>query len=577
MKMRKYYIVVFALSMLSTSCEFLDPKPMGWLTEEDVQNHHEWTPGILDQVYYNLYEDFIDGNSGDWTRHLGIMSDYSTDNAVSVDFISRIATGGWTQEYDHTTTWSVAYTNIRTINYFLENGFDTWYSRDPVRNAELKKRYKGEAFFLRAWLQWLLLRDYGGPVDAGGQEMLGFPIITEYSNDLDYTGLERNTYEECVGQIAADCDTAIAYLPDQYITTDPITGAINKGRASGAAALALKSRMYLYTASPAFNRNGDPSKWEKAARAAYEAIMATGGLVKLQEFGDFDNTDNDDHLWRSQFRNTNLIESAHFPPSLFGRGECNPSQNLVDAFPMITGWPISESLSGYDPENPYKNRDKRFVKFIWHNGVNEIGDREVEIETFAGGTDAAGGKRTYGTRTGYYMKKYNADVSLDPAETTARARTDKFVVFLRKAELYLNFAEAASKAFGNPASRAPGFTFSAKDALKKVRERGGIFPGTDFYTDLMAANVEDFEELVQNERRIEFCFEGHRFYDIRRLMLDLNTPVTGVQIEKTDSAGFTYTTFEAEKRAFEPHMIYGPIPYSELLKNENLIQNYGWN
>jgi starch-binding outer membrane protein, SusD/RagB family len=577
MKNLRYFFAVFILSMLSSSCEFLDPKPMGWLTEEDVLNHHEWTPGILDQVYYNLYEDFIDGNSEDWTTHLGVLSDYATDNAVTVNSVSRPGTGGWSQEYNRTDTWTLAYSNIRSINYFLENGFDTWYSRDSVRNAELKKRYKGEAYFLRAWLQWLLLRDYGGPSDATGQEMLGFPIITESIDTEIYNTLKRNTYEECVLQIEADCDTAIANLPMQYITTDPITGAINKGRGSGAAALALKSRMFLYAASPAFNRNGDQVKWEKAANAAYDAILATGGLIKLTEFGDFNNTDNDDHIWRSDFRNTNLIELAHFPPSMFGRGECNPAQNLVDAFPMLTGWPISEPLSGYNPEQPYKNRDKRFNSFIWHNGLNKIADKEIELETFAGGADAAGGKRTYGTRTGYYMKKYNADVSLDPAETRQRARTDKFVVFFRKAELYLNFAEAANKAYGNSAAKRPGFTFSAKDALKKVRERGGIFPGTDFYTDILAADPNTFEELVQNERRIEFCFEGHRFYDIRRLMLDMNAPVNGVQIEINEAGEYSYELVEVEQRNYETYMIYGPIPHSEILKNQNIIQNYGWN
>ncbi len=577
MKIQKYHIVALIISVLGSSCEFLDPKPMGWLTEEDVLNHHEWTPGIIDQVYYNLYEEYIDGNSEDWTRHLGVLSDYATDNAVPVDYVSRVGTGGWSVEYNRTSTWSIAYSNIRTVNYYLENGFNTWYSRDSTRNAELKKRYRGEAFFLRAWLQWLLLRDYGGPADASGEEVLGFPIIIENADAVDYAGLKRNTYSECVQQITADCDSAIVYLPNQYITTDPITGAINKGRASGAAAMALKSRMYLYAASPAFNPTNDQAKWEKAAEAAYVAIMATGGLLKLQEFGDFDNTDNDDHIWRSQYRNTNVIEQAHFPPSLFGRGACNPSQNLVDAFPMRTGWPITEQLSGYDPQNPYANRDKRFAKFIWHNGINQIGDQEVAIETFSGGADLAGGIRTYGTRTGYYMKKFNADVSLDPAETTSRARTDKFVVFFRKAELYLNFAEAANKAYGNPLADAPGFTFSAAEAIKIVRERGGIFPGTDFYTNLMAANTDTFEELVQNERRIEFCFEGHRFYDVRRLMLDMNMPVMGVQIEKTDSIGFSYETVEVEKRDFEPYMIYGPIPYSEILKNKNVIQNYGWN
>ncbi len=576
MKRIAILITTGMMLMIAGSCEFLEPKPMGWLDEEDVLNHHDWTPGILNQIYYNMYEEFIHGNAQGWTDHLGISLDYTTDNAVANNRISRIAGGGWTAENDLHDTWTFAYSNIRIINYFLEKGLDTWYARDSLRNAELKKRYLGEAYFLRAWMQWILLRDYAGPADASGQEMLGFPIVTDIPATEDLNLLPRNTYSECVQQIVDDCDSAFARLPVLYNTQDAVTGLINNGRASGAAALSLKSRVYLFAASPAFNKEQDIKLWERAAQAAYDAIEATGGLTKLNPFGEFNNTDNSDHIWRSEFLITNAIENAHFPPSLFGNGECNPSQNLVDAFPMITGWPISESISGYDSISPYRNRDKRFYSFIWHNGINKLGTEDIEIATFEGGRDADGGARQYGTRTGYYMKKFTSNINIDPGETTVQSSTEKFVVFIRKAELYLNFAESANHAYGNPSANAPGFSFSAAEALKRVRERGGIYPGTDFYTDMMAADPVTFDEHVQIERRIEFCFEGFRFYDIRRLLLDMNKEVSGVRIVRQDSANFLHSFKVVEERNFEPHMIYGPIPYEEILKNSNLVQNYGW-
>jgi hypothetical protein len=82
-------------------------------------------------------------------------------------------------------------------------------------------------------------------------------------------------------------------------------------------------------------------------------------------------------------------------------------------------------------------------------------------------------------------------------------------------------------------------------------------------------------ELIRNERRLELCFEGHRFWDLRRWNANLNEDARGVKITTTGS-GFNYEYFTVEKRNYQDYMYYGPIPYSELMKYNQLQQNDGW-
>src|SRR5690606_21815846 len=94
---------------------------------------------------------------------------------------------------------------------------------------------------------------YGGKANNG--EALGYPIITHFVSDAEARDVEnytRNTYQACVRQIMDDCDSAIARLPIAYSGADVVTGVTKIGRATATAAAALKSRVALYHASPAY-------------------------------------------------------------------------------------------------------------------------------------------------------------------------------------------------------------------------------------------------------------------------------------------------------------------------------------
>ena len=521
MKQFKFIILSVVMILLMGACEYLDPRPIQDQTSEDLWSHATYGEGILTTAYadldagYPIYEAFF------------------TDNAVNkTPGTNQMALGSWTVQNNSIGNWDRCYKNIRYLNLFIENAEDLIYKvSDSYKDSILNVHRMGEAYFLRAWYQWQLLKHYGGYA-SGEPEALGYPIVTwvlDQNEDLD---LPRDTYEDCVQQIASDCDSAIKVLPNNYIEgDDEYTGLMNRGRGSALAAMALKARTYLYAASPAFS-SSDQTKWQRAAQAAADAIVAAGGLTDLDDFGNFNEATSADNIWINPTWTGNWMESNYYPPSLYGNGMCNPSQELVDAFPAADGYPITES-SVYNNSKPYVNRDGRFERFIFYNQDLYNG---TYIKTVEGGADAPGGLSQEGTRTGYYLKKLlSKNVRLNPGDATTDVH---FYVFLNKTELYLNFAEAMNEAF-SPEDQSLGF--SAVEVLQKIRERAGIDsdPSSVTYDDAYLQEVasmgkDEFRKLIKNERRIELCFEGHRFWDIRRWNDPLNHTISGVNITVSD-------------------------------------------
>ncbi len=512
--MKRIILICLTTLIVAAGCEYLEPRPIQHLSTDELLSSADYGEGLLTAAYSNLNASY------------DINSEYYTDNAVPSSAGSNIlALGGWTLETNPVGDWDLWYTSISYCNHYLEMGSDLVYSvSNPTLNATLKRNRRAEAFFLRAWYHWKLLQTYGGYA-SGESEALGIPVITKTLDRSDNLDLPRDTYDDVVAQIVEDLDSAIAVLPLTYggsVLTDNIT---NRGRASALAAMALKARVYLYAASPAYGPSTQ-AQWEMAAQAAYEAIDASGGLTDLIPYGEFNNFSSFDNIWIQPPFSSNSLEVSYYPPSLYGNGVCNPSQNLVEAFPAADGYPVDESAI-YDPDDPYRNRDPRLERFIFYNGDNF---NETFIRTYEGGADAPGGLKKEGTRTGYYLKKLlSHNVSLTPGDVTS---DNKFYVFLGRTELYLNFAEAANEAYG-PTDAT--FGFSAADALFKVREKAGIDSDdkTDgsqdsYLEDVAASGKDDFRELVHNERRIELCFEGFRFWDIRRLNQELNHTVKGI-------------------------------------------------
>ncbi|MGJ8734909.1 MAG: RagB/SusD family nutrient uptake outer membrane protein, partial [Cellulophaga sp.] len=557
--------VILVTSLLAFSCssDYFD-ETIQLVSEEEVLTSGLRSRGLIDDIYtdyaFNYFTDFFVENL--------------TDNSVYNQIETDLATGYWgptSNPYEF--IWQQSYNNIRQIYQYIDlvHEAGTPYivgetEAEEIFSDNTVRRYFGEAHFLKAWAQWQLLKVFGGLSEDG--EMLGFPIVNEILENNDYATLSRNTYDECVTQILADLDVAIAYLPLEYSGSGTDNGfTINEqGRASGLAAYALKAKVALQAASPAFNITNDITKWELVATLAHDFIEQNGGLVSLQSFDYSRENTNSDYIWgmrTSRFNNS--LEQVLYPPTLYGQGLVNPSQNLVDAFPTSNGYPITATESLYDASVPYSSRDMRFYRFIFYNEDKCYNSETCEnfdaLEIFDGGQDTFGGFiPNVGTRTGYYLKKFLNNLDFDPTALTPTTTLAKVYAPLTLEDMYLTYAEAVNEAYGQPDVAPAGFSYSAKGAIQRIRQRAGLF--TDPYLDEVSTSQTDFRAFLKNERRIELCFTSERFNDLRRWQDIVNTEdIRGVRINKNADDTFTYNEIEVEVRTYENKNYYLPLPY----------------
>ena len=200
------------------------------------------------------------------------------------------------------------------------------------------------------------------------------------------------------------------------------------------------------------------------------------------------------------------------------------------------------------------------------NGATAGVNSSTIVTAVDGTTNDAINREATSTRTGYYLKKLlRQDVNLSTTTTTEQLH---YKPRIRYTELYLIYAEAANEAWGPTSNGSYGF--SAFDVIAAIRERAGITQ-PDTYLESIRNDKEAMRELIRNERRIELCFEGFRFWDLRRWGLELTEPARGVSIENSIPEVIT-----VEQRNYQEYMQYGPVPYNELLKFQALEQNRGW-
>lgn len=580
MKRLTYRLIRISIPVLLLSgCELLEPDVSNVYTLEDVKSFTNFAEGLLLKAYLDLPQNHSDFN-------LAYGSDDGVTNNQEAN-VKNANQGGWTSNSNPFSVWNNAYEAITYINTFLEETNEVeWYWEFENVNEMFAKRLKGEAFGLRAWYYFALLQAHAGKGANG--EILGVPIVDRVldpGNPEDYE-IPRSTFNELVDFIITDCDSAIALLPDRYEDIGDSYYNLGYGsdftnRINGFAVRLIKTKTLLYAASPAY-AEGSSYTYQQAAEAAAEIMDLNGGLSNI-------NVDNQDHLqfyssgdvaqgnshpevfWYSSRRNINAWEQSNYPPSWYGEGSSNPTQELVNAFPLVTGIPTDEGK--INSSDPYSGRDPRLSMYILYNGSTYIRNEgtatadTLTLLTNAGSQDAIGSADPNRSLTGYYLKKFmNLNVDVNPAVNSNGVH---YYVYARYTDVLLMFAEAANEA-GGPDAEIGGYT--SKNVINAIRERAGIT--TSFYVDF-AISQGTFPELIKNERRLEMCFENQRFWDLRRWkMVDvMAAPVHGVNVS---ADGSEYTYVEVEQRNYQDYQIYGPIPYGETLKYE-LIQNEGWN
>lgn len=469
--------------------------------------------------------------------------------------------------------WWKPWTNIRRANVFLAN-----VDNAPI-SAALKKQTKAETRFLRAWYYSILLKNFGGIPLIGDK-------VFEASDEIN---MPRNSYEDCVNYIVSELDAAAADLPVAHLSQ-------NYGRITKGACLALKSRILLYAASPLFNGgsvgtteeqkkvtaylNYDPQRWQKAFDAAKAVIDMN--QYSLYE----DNTTapgygfsrvflmrvNSEYILPGMLPPNKTMESFALPAS---RGanptQAAPSQNLAEAFGMRNGLPITDPASGFNPQNPFVNRDPRFNYTFIYNGTlwySTSTGTKIAVNTYNGAP--SDGYGTVAWATGYYWRK----MMDDNTAANGGPNTDRTLPLIRYAEILLNYAEAANE-IGN--------TAIAYDQLKLIRRRAGILPGTDGLYGLKSGMTQaEMRAVLQNERMVELAYEDHRYWDVRRWKIapaTMNVTMKAMKITKNANNTYTYEIVPVNVNAthvFRDANYFFPIMQSELSKNPNLIQNPGY-
>lgn len=559
-KFFRYVFVSMAVGSAFTLCscnDFLDREEDSFIDKTATFDSYNRTKQYLTYAY-SLLPEGLNRFSGD--ALLGAATDDACF-AIESSNIQQFNNGSWNALSNPDNVWDRYFAGIAKCCTLLENSnhINLDISRlDPAKRVEYEnnlkdiRMWRAEAHFLRAYFNFELLKRYG-PI----------PIIKSTLDiNKDYSDTPRPTMKEVVEFIANDCDIAADSL--ELTPWRNMNDAF--GRATKGAALALKSRLLLYAASPLYvdfgdideaNKPSDATLWKAAADAAkavidlnqYELAPAYDDLFK----NDFQNKE---YIFVRRYPSNSDFEKSNFPVSYGGKGGTNPSQNLIDDYEMLDGTAFDWS----DPvkaAHPFENRDERLLATVLMNGVLFKGKR---VATYPGGADAMPNPNA--TKTGYYLRKFlNENVNIQ----TGGGSDGHVVPLFRLAEIYLNYAEALNEY--DPTN--PDIAVY----LNKIRERVSL---PDVPSGL---TQEQMRTLIHHERRVELAFEEHRFWDVRRWKVassTLGTPVKGVKITQDDAGNFTYSPVQVEQRVFQPKMYWYPIPQSEVLKLHHWEQNKGW-
>lgn len=567
--MKKIFCIL-SIAALCAGCHVLDfDETSADYTRGDMITDFSNIARLLTNVYgYMPGKDIADVGSA--------LRDCGSDDAEYADpeaSVQRFTNGNWSSISTVDTKWEL-FGGIRAANDFLDLVWDDEakdikadvlenlsvfkYTSTYAANMEHLACYPYEARVLRAYYFFELARRYGD---------IPMPLVKLTAEEAN--AIEKTPFDDVIAFIVAECDEAAAHLPNSFVgMREDEIGRVTKGFA-----LAVKAKALLYAASPLHNPNGDKAKWQRAAQAA-KAIIDLN-YYKLDPEEKANNYLSPEVILAIARSESQSLEGYNYPVR-FTYGQRTfmagtyPTQNLVDAFQTKNGYDITLGANGwqtddpaFDLTRPYENRDPRFERAILANGMAFKGST---IETFVGGRDYSATRSDLGTVTGYYLHRYLIDdVDFTP-EATVSAK-HQWIVY-RYAEALLSFAEAANEALGSPTDASLGL--SALDALNQVRANAGM-------PAVSAASAADFREAVRREWRVEFAFEDHRFWDVRRWDIGQATQgqIDGVQIARSGGQ-FTYSRKVVETRTWAARMNLFPIPQGETFSNPNLTQNTGW-
>ena len=600
------YLLVIAL--VTFSCEdYLDVNPEMGVDAKQVYSDYYNFRSAVDRANWLLHNYVYDKQ--DWDTEIGAYSDEaqstmldkpSTDinkglwmNFNGRDFGFKNCSEFNSRQY-YREPAAEGVNAIRAINECFANWdlLTEFPKETEYSEQELKYQLRGQMFLLRAWHYFQIINRYGG-----------MPEMRDVSSTDAIFDVERPTYVESAKWILEDLDSAMLYLPEKW-------NAQNKGRATLTTAKAIKEMVLLYMASP--NMNGlnpygsDTKKYDielckQAASAAIEAINSVNNpntryrLLSKDEYTDnWYNKDTgipDEAIWQPPMSTVGSpcvnqgVGLGWFLPTWDGGWAvflC-PTQNAVEWFQTKDGYDVDDPAAAshdFDPLHPYDNRDPRLKINIFCPGDNMYISASAKyryLESYPGGYHYETMKKKNLVWTGYAFAGKHRWPGLNPVDKEDGYY--RIFPFIRVAQLYLDFAEAANEAYG-PQGSVPGTDLTAVDAINIVRNRIGMPDVISEYS----ANKEVFRQHIYQERAVELYQEFHRWEDIRRwriakdLFADSENCIKGVSVTKKSDGNFEYKSVSlgGVVRVFEDQMYWYPFDTSTMNMMLKFKQNPGW-
>lgn len=548
----KYYLYALTATLLLgvASCtEYLDRAPDSVITPDDAYKNFRNFQGFVERMYH-LTPDIAKHywvSSFNWGEDEVVtigngeyLMGFSIDRGNYRDYINKGASFlavSWSAEGDRfaKSIWGGSWYGIRVANMGLQAIAD-----GKMTDASQDERdiIAGQLYFMRGWFYFQLTQYWGG-----------LPYIDTVLPSDEPLTLPRESYRENALKMAADFQKAADLLPIDWENTEigRRTSGNNALRANKIWALAMLGKTYLYAGSPlmANGINGprtyDADMCKKAADAFGQLLnMVESGQTQysLVEFKNYSSlfytmqqnwlmpggteaiirspTYGADSYWR---------QMNSYQPSPMAEGDgivLAPAANYVNYFGMVNGLPLNDPESGFDKTHPWKNRDPRFYNNFIYDGVKVVAGTITnptdEVWRYANlytGGNYVSDPRTV-SRTGYLNYKFIPIGANKWDNTYGYSYSTHFhLSWVRLADVYLMYAEAAAQGYGSPAGKSSNFSLSASEALNRIRERAGVDPVAEKF----ANNLEGFMGELIRERAVELAFEGHRFNDLRRWLL----------------------------------------------------------
>ena len=531
-------LLLLSVLLAVTGCEKLDLIPENTFTDASYWTSTEKALTFLNTAYSQLF------TSNHFFYNEG-LSDNAYNGRGDNAGAASIASGTYDASLGRIQgEWDSRYAGIKTCNLFLDN-----VDRVPDMDEGLRERVKAEARFIRAWQHFVLMTWFGD-----------IPLLDSDPSIEEAQTITRTPRAEVLAFVLSELAAVAEILPNKEEYADA-----DRGRVTSGAALAMLARVHLY--------EGD---WSQVVTYTEQLMGGTAGAYAL--FPSYP----DLFLPANEYSSEDIL-SIQYVPELRTWGEffdmaplsagarlnaLAPTQELVDSYLTRSGLPIDDPASGYDPNDPYANRDPRLAATVVYDGyawedidgthtiyIEPGSDPDEPVDEYAPGSST--------TPTGYYTRKY-----FDPTHQTGLS-SGLNLMLIRYADVLLMYAEAKME-LGE-------FDEGVwNETIRPLRERAGFTDATALTFPASFSQAE-LRELIRNERRIELGMEGLRIFDIRRWRIGEEVLNGWAHGARFGPAGTDDGYLRVDLRSFDPARHYlWPIPRDERLINDNLSQNPGW-